>query len=117
MQKKDIYVWKWEGTSTINITLEAVLALRLRLNFGVGYSCFSTAFWKLAFPELLRVKAVTLGSGQHLDFISIVIICDTQNMGVNTNLFFLQTKEKLFQAETLSFNLFDISFFQTPLHQ
>lgn len=103
VQKNDIYIRKWEGTSTINIPLEAVLALRLRCvwKFGVWYSCLCIAFWKVAFPELLRVIAVTLGSGQHLDFISIVIICDTQNMGVNTNLFFLQTKEKLFQTETL----------------
>lgn len=30
VQKNDIYIRKWEGTSTINIPLEAVLALRLR---------------------------------------------------------------------------------------
>lgn len=32
--------------STINITLEAILRLRYIWNFGVGYSCFCTAFWK-----------------------------------------------------------------------
>lgn len=91
--------------STINIILEAVLALRLICvwNFGVGYPSFYTAFWKIAFPEVLRVTPVPLDSGQHLNFISIVIICDTHNMGVNTNLFFLQTKEELFQTETVFF--------------
>lgn len=72
----------------------------------------------LPFPELLRVIPVPLGSGQHLNFISIVIICDTQNMGVNSNLLFLQTEEKLFQTETL-FPLMCLTsnLFQTPLHQ
>lgn len=120
-KKNYICVWKCKWMSTINITLEAVLALRLRCvwNFGVGCSCFYTAFWKVASPELLRVIAVTLSSGQDLDFISIVIICDTQNMGVNTNLFFLQTTEKTFSNwNSLSFNLFDIKLFSnttTPI--
>lgn len=73
---------------------------------------------KISFPELLRVVPVILDSGQRLNFISIVIICDTQNMGVTTNLLFLQTEEKLFQTETL-FPLICLtsSLFQTSLHQ
>lgn len=73
---------------------------------------------KISFPELLRVVPVILDSGQRLNFISIVIICDTQNMGVTTNLLFLQTEEKLFQTEIL-FPLICLtsSLFQTSLHQ
>lgn len=57
----------------------------------VEYGIYASAlpFGKVTLPELLKAIPVTSGSGQHLTFISIVIICDTQNMGSSANPFFI----------------------------